>query len=272
MHITYPLYPTTPPKSLNTVIKTAHTDAGSEIKVNCGHTSTPSKLSHTTLTESILNASTHPFISHAHLQMIGSIHAQTPRRSQILDMNTTISLSGVILHGPHVSDSGGSPCTSISQFHSGRNAPPSYTSSIMPAAALATIRYNIPRPDSLYCPPGNICWYFVITRGQEVGIFYDWHSTTARTQGIQGSFHLKYCTWDKALTVYRNAWNEPPICSITIMDSDSDEEGLDRSGNNTDNDEDFRVLFQSLAVCTCTDCWETKREVDLDFAATSLVV
>jgi hypothetical protein len=41
----------------------------------------------------------------------------------------------------------------------------------------------------------------------------------------------------------------PPICSITIMDSESDEEGPDGPGNNTDSDEeDFRVLFGSLAI------------------------
>jgi hypothetical protein len=41
----------------------------------------------------------------------------------------------------------------------------------------------------------------------------------------------------------------PPIHSITIVDSESDEEGPDGSGNNTDSDEeDFRVLFGSLAI------------------------
>jgi hypothetical protein len=41
----------------------------------------------------------------------------------------------------------------------------------------------------------------------------------------------------------------PPIRSINIVDSDSDEEGPDGSGNNTDSDEeDFRVLFRSLAI------------------------
>jgi hypothetical protein len=80
---------------------------------------------------------------------------------------------------------------------------------------------------------------------------------------------LKYRTWDEALAVYRNAWGEgtvrvtpipggpfdtprarpPPIRSINIVDSDSDEEGPDGSGNNTDSDEeDFRVLFGSLAI------------------------
>ena len=41
----------------------------------------------------------------------------------------------------------------------------------------------------------------------------------------------------------------PPMCSITIVDSDSDKEGLNESGNNTDSDkEDFRVLFGSLTI------------------------
>jgi len=41
----------------------------------------------------------------------------------------------------------------------------------------------------------------------------------------------------------------PPIHSINIVDSDSDEEGPNGSGNNTDSDEeDFRVLFGSLAI------------------------
>ena len=116
----------------------------------------------------------------------------------------------------------------------------------------------------------------------------------------------KYHTWDEALAVYQNAWDEGtirvtpipggpfdtprarlPMHPITI-DSDSDEGEPDGSGDNADSDvEDFRLLFQSLHVwfvrslltflihqliSTCIDCWERKRAVDLDFAATSLVV
>ena len=92
----------------------------------------------------------------------------TPR----LDANT--STTGDSIHRTPISESGGSPCASVSQFHSDRSAPPSY-SSIGPGRSLAIIRYIIPRPDSLVCPPGNIRWYYVITRGQEVGIFSDWY-------------------------------------------------------------------------------------------------
>ena len=92
----------------------------------------------------------------------------TPR----LDANT--STTGDSIHRTPISESGGSPRASVSQFCSDRSAPPSY-SSIGPGRSLAIIRYIIPRPDSLVCPPGNIRWYYVITRGQEVGIFSDWY-------------------------------------------------------------------------------------------------
>ena len=92
----------------------------------------------------------------------------TPR----LDANT--SMTGDNINRTPASDSGSSPRTSISQFRSDRSAPPSY-SSFAPGQPLATVRYSIPRPDSLVCPPGNIHWYYVITRGQEVGIFSDWY-------------------------------------------------------------------------------------------------
>jgi hypothetical protein len=115
----------------------------------------------------------------------------------------------------------------------------------------------------------------------------------AQTQRILGSFQSKYCMWDEAVSVYRNAWNEGMVCitpipgghfdmprarplihSMTIVDSDSDEEGPSGSANNTDsNEEEFRVLFGSLTVwfvfclptllihqliSTCRDCWECK--------------
>ena len=81
---------------------------------------------------------------------------------------------GDSIHRTPISESGGSPHTSVSQFRSDRSAPPSY-SSIGPGRSLAIIHYIIPRPESLVCPLGNIHWYYVITRGQEVGIFSDWY-------------------------------------------------------------------------------------------------
>ncbi|KIJ90583.1 hypothetical protein K443DRAFT_15100 [Laccaria amethystina LaAM-08-1] len=272
MRITHPPYPTTPPKS-----PTARMDAVSEIEVPRNRTPTPSKPQPTAPTGSLLNSDS-PITNARLRQMIGNIRAQTPRRAQMLVANASVtprldantSLPGDILHRTPDSESGGSPRTFISPFYDGRSAPPSYASSIAPACSPATIQYRIPTPDSLVCPAGNIRWYFVITRGQEVGIFNDWHSTAARTQGIRGSFQSKYRTWGEALAVYRNASGGPFDMPHNFS---SDEGEPDGSGNNPNSDEeDFRLLFQSLNVCTCTDCWERKRAVDLDFAAISLVV
>ena len=113
-----------------------------------------------------------------------------------------------------------------------------------------------------------------------------------RTQQIRGRFQSKYRTWDKALAIYQNAWDEGTIRVTPIpggpfnmpstrlpitVNSDSDEGEPDGSGDNADSDvEDFRMLFQTHLLnhqltSTCTECWERKRAVDLDFAATLLV-
>jgi hypothetical protein len=66
----------------------------------------------------------------------------------------------------------------------GHDAPPPYTSTIMLATASRPV-YHTPRPDDLVCLPGNHHSYYVVTRGQQVGIFFDWYVSR---------FMVPYCT------------------------------------------------------------------------------
>ncbi|KAF8548285.1 hypothetical protein OG21DRAFT_1526587, partial [Imleria badia] len=53
--------------------------------------------------------------------------------------------------------------------------------------------------------------YYVITRGQEVGIFYDWNDVAERVNHVSGSRFKKYNTFDKALEVYTTKYNEKKL-------------------------------------------------------------
>ncbi|KAF8547020.1 hypothetical protein OG21DRAFT_1385096, partial [Imleria badia] len=71
--------------------------------------------------------------------------------------------------------------------------------------------YPIPRPSELFGPSLPALAYYVITRGQEVGIFYDWNDVAKRVNHVSGSRFKKYNTFDEALEVYTTKYNEKKL-------------------------------------------------------------
>ncbi|KAH7922361.1 hypothetical protein BV22DRAFT_1131520 [Leucogyrophana mollusca] len=66
----------------------------------------------------------------------------------------------------------------------------------------------IPRPDEIALPAPGLApeGYWVITVGQEVGIFYHWVDVAERTNRISGSVQKKYHSFENALRIYTNKW------------------------------------------------------------------
>ncbi|KAG0708392.1 hypothetical protein DFH29DRAFT_870929 [Suillus ampliporus] len=72
----------------------------------------------------------------------------------------------------------------------------------------ATVASRTPHPDELYLPAGTqVQGYYVVTVGQEVGIFFRWLDAKARVDGISGASHTRYDHWADALELYTSHYN-----------------------------------------------------------------
>ncbi|KAG2151479.1 hypothetical protein DEU56DRAFT_908326 [Suillus clintonianus] len=71
----------------------------------------------------------------------------------------------------------------------------------------------VPHPSELHAPhPGeHPDTYWVITVGQEVGIFFHWLDVGERTQGISGAIQVRQETWVDALRLYTRKYNEGAV-------------------------------------------------------------
>ncbi|KAI6094921.1 hypothetical protein EDD17DRAFT_1499922, partial [Pisolithus thermaeus] len=58
--------------------------------------------------------------------------------------------------------------------------------------------------------------YYVITVGQEVGIFYTWPDVTAHTNGISGNTHKQCKSFSEAIKVYTRMYNKGCVCAVPV--------------------------------------------------------
>ncbi|KDR74184.1 hypothetical protein GALMADRAFT_141894 [Galerina marginata CBS 339.88] len=63
---------------------------------------------------------------------------------------------------------------------------------------------GIPEPHSLQCP-FSLGSYYVVFKGEEVGIWGIWHQAAARTVKVNG-YCSKYDSWTEALKAYTDAF------------------------------------------------------------------
>ncbi|KAI6016133.1 hypothetical protein BKA83DRAFT_69319, partial [Pisolithus microcarpus] len=76
----------------------------------------------------------------------------------------------------------------------------------------------IPLPSCILLPKSDISvqGYYVITVGQEVGIFYTWPDVAACTNGISGNVHKQCKTFSEALKVYTRMYNKGCVRAIPV--------------------------------------------------------
>ncbi|KAK0495262.1 hypothetical protein EDD18DRAFT_1106492 [Armillaria luteobubalina] len=145
----------------------------------------------------------------------------------------------------------GSPSTTTSISLTTATTPTARTTTnttpteMAPAPAHAEHRvYHIPSPKDLPCPP--TVWpphnnFYVITCGQEVGIFFTWTETAERVIGVPGNVYEWKNNYYDAVNVYRQAYNKEqvhvtPLASSCFDVSIEDEWGsLDWGSNNEDS-------------------------------------
>ncbi|KAG1770794.1 hypothetical protein EV702DRAFT_1202265 [Suillus placidus] len=71
-----------------------------------------------------------------------------------------------------------------------------------------TVASRTPHPDELYLPVGTqVQGYYVVTIGQEVGIFFQWLDAKVCVDEISGASHTRYDHWADALELYTSHYN-----------------------------------------------------------------
>ncbi|KAG1902577.1 uncharacterized protein F5891DRAFT_1186223 [Suillus fuscotomentosus] len=83
-----------------------------------------------------------------------------------------------------------------------------------------TVPYDsyIPHPDELHPPSGvKIHGYYVVTVGQEVGIFFNWLDAKARVDGIKGATHMCCEHWPDALALYTKHYCQGAVRAVPTV-------------------------------------------------------
>ncbi|KAH7918251.1 hypothetical protein BV22DRAFT_1024895, partial [Leucogyrophana mollusca] len=75
-----------------------------------------------------------------------------------------------------------------------------------------------PHPDSIKLPTmgERPSGFWVITVGQEVGIFYDWNDVGRRTNHVSGAIQKKYPTFQEALQHYRRSYELQELSAVPV--------------------------------------------------------
>ncbi|KIK40551.1 hypothetical protein CY34DRAFT_87179 [Suillus luteus UH-Slu-Lm8-n1] len=107
-------------------------------------------------------------------------------------------------------------CSSSSQPRASSPSPttsPSHRPSHSTAVNVVTYVPPIPHPSELLAPHPDEKpdAYWIITIGQEVGIFYHWVDVAKRTLGISGAIQVRKDTWADALGLYTRKYNEGAV-------------------------------------------------------------
>ncbi|KAF9232689.1 hypothetical protein BU15DRAFT_80958 [Melanogaster broomeanus] len=85
-----------------------------------------------------------------------------------------------------------------------------------PAIYLSSYVPPVPHP-SVILPPSRhtaVQGYWVVTVGQEVGIFYSWSDVAERTDFISGNRQHKVSSSEDALAVYTRKYNEGSVRAV----------------------------------------------------------
>ncbi|KAG2337266.1 hypothetical protein BDR05DRAFT_952775 [Suillus weaverae] len=81
-----------------------------------------------------------------------------------------------------------------------------------------TVASCTPHPDELYLPVGTqVQGYYVVTVGQEVGIFFQWLDAKVCVDGISGASHTRYDHWADALELYTSHYNMGLLRAVTTV-------------------------------------------------------
>jgi len=84
--------------------------------------------------------------------------------------------------------------------------------------ALEVFRPHIPHPSTIQAPdPGSMPeGYYIVTVGQEVGLFYHWDDVAAHINGVCGNIHKKYRNFVQTLQVYTRNYEQGKVYAVLV--------------------------------------------------------
>ncbi|EIW77791.1 hypothetical protein CONPUDRAFT_75585 [Coniophora puteana RWD-64-598 SS2] len=85
-----------------------------------------------------------------------------------------------------------------------------------PSVPSPTHRTLIPHPSYFRKPNYHVKRFYVITRGQEVGIYDNWHDVSERTTGMTSNKQSHYSTFEDALAVYTQKYEDGKLEPIPV--------------------------------------------------------
>ncbi|KAH7917999.1 hypothetical protein BV22DRAFT_979709, partial [Leucogyrophana mollusca] len=73
-----------------------------------------------------------------------------------------------------------------------------------------------PHPNSIQPPATGVrpTGYWVITVGQEVGVFYHWNDVAQRTNNVSGAIQQKYPSFQEALQNYAISYHRDEVRAV----------------------------------------------------------
>ncbi|KAG6824970.1 hypothetical protein H0H92_005270 [Tricholoma furcatifolium] len=86
----------------------------------------------------------------------------------------------------------------------------------LPRVGSNRMRYVVgmaPQPEHL-CPPGpndNVTAFYVVTIGQEVGVFWSWSTVKSVTNRVPGNAHCRVTSWDEGVRKYMDAYQRNEV-------------------------------------------------------------
>ncbi|KAF9231142.1 hypothetical protein BU15DRAFT_68580 [Melanogaster broomeanus] len=89
-----------------------------------------------------------------------------------------------------------------------------------PAIHLSSYVPPVPHPSAILPPSrhATVQGYWVVTVGQEVGIFYSWSDVAERTDFISGNRQHKVSNFKDALAVYTRKYNEGSVDELVLSE------------------------------------------------------
>ncbi|KAG1785399.1 uncharacterized protein HD556DRAFT_1249911, partial [Suillus plorans] len=79
---------------------------------------------------------------------------------------------------------------------------------------------SIPHQSTFNSPPeGHNSKFYVITVGQQVGLFFHWNDVAQRVNRVSGNIHYKCDMFQEALVQYTRAYKNGELCAIPMPGS-----------------------------------------------------
>ncbi|KAI5988438.1 hypothetical protein EDD15DRAFT_2371488 [Pisolithus albus] len=129
----------------------------------------------------------------------------------------TTEESVMLSHAPHASGTEAAPAEPVASIAATCQQKPDRAVKSLAKPAY-THNPPIPHPSHILLPKSDttVHGYYVVTVGQEVGIFYNWPDVAACTNNISGNTHKQCKSFSEALKVYTWMYNKGCVRAVPV--------------------------------------------------------